>query len=374
MNEAIEGRGPLAGLKVLEFSGLGPGPFAGMLLADMGADVVRLDRPPGRPADPADVTSRGKRSVLADLKSPEGLATARGLAARADVLIEGFRPGVMERLGLGPDELLAANPRLVYGRITGWGQHGPLAKRAGHDLNYIAITGALAAIGERGGRPVPPLNLVGDFGGGSMFLLFGVLSALYERARSGRGQVVDAAMTDGAMAMLAPIVGLRAEGRWPGPRGGNLLDGGAYFYNTYRCADGEYIALGAIEPQFYQLLREKLGILDAPEFDAQMNAGRWPELSERLAGIVATRTRAEWTALLEDIDVCFAPVLDFDEAPEHPHNRARKSHYVQDGVTQPAPAPRFSRTPAAQPAPPRDVGGDAASVRADWGVADQEAR
>ncbi|TFZ03168.1 CoA transferase [Ramlibacter henchirensis] len=366
-----EGRGPLAGLKVLEFSGLGPGPFAGMLLADMGADVVRVDRPPSRHADPADITGRGKRSLVLDLKSAAGLATARGLAGRADVLIEGFRPGVMERLGLGPDELLAANPRLVYGRITGWGQHGPLAHVAGHDLNYIAITGALAAIGERGGRPVPPLNLVGDFGGGSMFLLFGVLCALHERARSGRGQVIDAAMTDGVNAMLAPILSLRALGQWTGKRGGNLLDGGAPFYNTYRCADGKYVAVGPIEPQFYQLLREKLGLLDAREFDGQMDTERWPDLARRLGSVFGSKTRAEWTALLEGTDVCFAPVLDFEEAPGHPHNRARESHYVQDGVTQPAPAPRYSRTPTRQPPSPCGIGGDAAAVCADWGLEKQ---
>ncbi|TFZ02930.1 CoA transferase [Ramlibacter henchirensis] len=368
MNASTDESGPLAGLKVLEFSGLGPGPFAGMLLADMGADVVRVDRPTGRQADPADITGRGKRSVALDLKSEAGLATARGLAGKADVLIEGFRPGVMERLGLGPDELLAANPRLVYGRITGWGQHGPLAHVAGHDLNYIAITGALDAIGERGGRPVPPLNLVGDFGGGSMFLLFGVLCALHERTRSGRGQVIDAAMTDGVMAMLAPILALRAAGQWAGPRGSNLLDGGAPFYNTYRCADGKYIALGPIEPQFYRLLREKLGLLDAPEFDDQMDTARWPNLARRLELVVATRTRSEWTALLEGTDVCFAPVLDFEEAPGHPHNRARGSHYVQDGVTQPAPAPRYSRTPTRQPLSPRGIGADAAAVCDDWGL------
>lgn len=361
-----KGRGPLEGLKVLEFSGLGPGPFAGMLLADMGADVVRVDRSPSSHADPADITGRGKRALALDLKSAAGFATALGLAGKADVLIEGFRPGVMERLGLGPDELLAANPRLVYGRITGWGQHGPLAEVAGHDLNYIAITGALAAIGERGGRPVPPLNLVGDFGGGSMFLLFGVLCALQERVRSGRGQVIDAAMTDGVNAMLAPILSLRAMGQWTGERGGNLLDGGAPFYNTYRCADGKYVALGPIEPQFYHLLREKLDLLDVPEFDAQMDTERWPDLVRSLGSVFATRTRAEWTALLEGTDVCFAPVLDFDEATDHPHNRARRSHYVQDGVTQPTPAPRYSRTPTRKP-PPCAIVADAA-VCADWGL------
>ena len=364
-----EGQGPLAGLKVLEFSGLGPGPLAGMLLADMGADVLRVDRAPARPANPADITSRGKRSVVLDLKHPGDLATARALAAKADVLIEGFRPGVMERLGLGPDALLAANPGLVYGRITGWGQDGPLSQAAGHDLNYIAITGALAAIGERGGKPIPPLNLVGDFGGGTMFLLFGVLCALHERSRSGRGQVVDAAMTEGAMALMAPILGLRADGQWAGPRGSNLLDGGAPFYATYRCADGGYVSVAPIEPQFYRLLRDKLGLLDLPEFDAQMDVERWPELGRRLEAIFATRTRAEWTALLEGTDVCFAPVLDFDEVPAHPHNVARRTHFAQGGVTQPMPAPRYSRTPARQPLPPGPVGGDAAAVLADWGVA-----
>lgn len=359
-------RGPLTGLRVLEFSGLGPGPFAGMLLADMGADVVRVDRPPVRPADPAEVTARGKRSVVLDLKTESGRLSAQALAQHADVLIEGFRPGVMERLGLGPEALLAINPMLVYGRITGWGQQGPLAQAAGHDLNYIAITGALAAIGQRDGKPIPPLNLVGDFGGGTMFLLFGILSALYERQRSGQGQVVDAAMTDGAFALLAPIVGLRAGGHWPAERGGNLLDGGAHFYTTYRCADGAYISIAPIESHFYNLLRDKLGLADVPAFDAQMDAAQWPALSERLQQVFLTKTRAEWTALLEGTDACFAPVLDFDEAPRHPHNVARQSHVTLDGVLQPAPAPRFSRTPPSTPLAPRATGADTEAVITDW--------
>ena len=367
MTAPLERSGPLSGLKVLEFSGLGPGPLAGMLLADMGADVVCLDRPPIKQTNASDVTARGKRLVEADLKSEGGLSLARALASRADVLIEGFRPGVMERLGLGPDELLSANPGLVYGRITGWGQHGPLSQAAGHDLNYIAISGALAAIGERGGRPIPPLNLVGDFGGGTMFLLFGVLCALQERTRSGRGQVVDAAMTDGAMALMAPILGMRARGRWAGPRGSNLLDGGAHFYSTYRCADGAYVSVAAIEPQFYRLLREKLGILDLPEFESQMDAGRWPELGQRLEAIFAQRTREEWVELLEGTDVCFAPVLEFDEVHLHPHNVARNSHVTLGGVIQPAPAPRFSRTPAGLPAAPGLLKVDDMSVCQDWG-------
>jgi alpha-methylacyl-CoA racemase len=361
----------LSSVKVLEIGGIGPGPFCAMHLADLGADVISVVRQPGgTPPVTGPVLNRGKRSVFADLKTPEGKALVLSLCETADVLIEGMRPGVMERLGLGPDALLAENPRLVYGRITGWGQHGPLAHAAGHDLNYIAITGALAAIGERDGKPVPPLNLVGDFGGGTMFLLFGVLCALHERTRSGRGQVIDAAMTDGAMALMAPILGLRAEGQWAGPRGSNLLDGGAPFYATYRCADDAYISIAPIEPQFYRLLRDKLGILDVPEFDAQMDTARWPALSERLAAIFATRTRAEWTALLEGTDVCFAPVLDFDEVPLHPHNQARQSHFEQGGVVQPAPAPRFSRTPPGQPLPPGPVGGnDTNAVLASWGAA-----
>lgn len=362
-------RGPLAGLRVLEFSGLGPGPFAGMLLADMGADVVRIDRPPhkaAQAADPTDITARGKRSVVLDLKAESGRKAAMALAQRADVLIEGFRPGVMERLGLGPQALLDSNPRLIYGRITGWGQDGPLAQAAGHDLNYIAITGALAAIGQRGGKPIPPLNLVGDFGGGTMFLLFGILSALHERHRSGLGQVIDAAMTEGACALLAPILALRAAGHWPAGRGGNLLDGGAHFYSTYRCADGAYISVAAIEPQFYALLREKLELADVPAFDAQMAHEQWPALSEQLAAVFLTRTRADWCALLEGTDVCFAPVLDFDEAASHTHNVARQTHLSIDGVTQPAPAPRFSRTPAATPSAPRAIGADTDTVLADW--------
>ncbi|MBB5406313.1 alpha-methylacyl-CoA racemase [Paraburkholderia sp. HC6.4b] len=362
-------RGPLVGLKVLEFAGLGPAPLAGMLLADLGADVVRIDRPPAKSADSADVTSRGKRSVVLDLKTEPGYRTALALAKRADVLIEGFRPGVMERLGLGTEALLDINPKLVYGRITGWGQQGPLAHAAGHDLNYIALTGALAAIGPRDGKPIPPLNLVGDYGGGTMFLLFGVLSALYERERSGQGQVIDAAMTDGTLALLAPIVGLRAAGHWPASRGGNLLDGGAHFYNAYQCADGAYVSVAAVESHFYALLRDKLGISDVPEFDPQMDIEQWPALSDRLQQVFLTKTRAEWTALLEGTDACFAPVLDFDEAPRHPHNVARQSHMSLDGVLQPAPAPRFSRTQPSTPCPPCATEANTEGVLTDWSAA-----
>ncbi|ABB06164.1 CaiB/BaiF CoA transferase family protein [Burkholderia lata] len=369
MNANAHRNGPLAGLKVIEFAGLGPGPLAGMLLADLGADVVCIDRPAEAAGRFAGVSSRGKRSVVLDLKREDGRAAARALAARADMLIEGYRPGVMERLGLGPEALLALNPRLIYGRITGWGQTGPLAQAAGHDLNYIALTGALAAIGPRAGKPVPPLNLVGDFGGGTMFLLFGLLAALVERQASGRGQVVDAAMIDGALALLGPILELRAQGLWRDGRGSNLLDGGAHFYGTYRCADGAYISIGSIEPAFYALLREKLGISDDPAFDAQMNAADWPALSERMEAIFLTKTRDEWTSLLEGTDVCFAPVLDFDEAAAHPHNLARTSHITVAGVRQPAPAPRFSRTPAQTPAGPPVIGGDTDTVFSDWGVA-----
>jgi alpha-methylacyl-CoA racemase len=344
--------GSLEGLKVVEFAGLGPAPFCCMLLADHGADVLRIARPgPGgkdTPADPADVLARGRRTVTLDLRQPAGVEAALALIARADVLVEGFRPGVMERLGLGPDVCLARNPKLVYGRMTGWGQFGPLAHAAGHDINYIAISGALHAVGRPGDAPVPPLNLVGDFGGGGMMLAFGLMAALHETRRSGRGQVIDAAMTDGAALLSAMMFGMKSAGRWTSQRGENLLDGGAPFYDTYACADGKYVAVGAIEPQFYAELRERCGIED-PLFDGQMDAARWPLLKLRLADIFRTRTRAEWCAVLEGSDACFAPVLDWDEAPEHPHNRARETFVALDGVIQPAAAPRFSRTPAAEP-------------------------
>ncbi|MEK8049415.1 CaiB/BaiF CoA-transferase family protein [Ideonella sp. DXS22W] len=342
--------GPLAGVKVIEMAGIGPGPFAAMVLADLGADVLRITRP-GTPLQPTDITTRSRRQLALDLRQPEAIESVLKLVEQADVLIEGFRPGVMERLGLGPDVCAARNPRLVFGRMTGWGQHGPLAQAAGHDINYIAITGALHAIGRSGESPVPPLNYVGDFGGGGMLLLVGVLAALHEAKGSGKGQVVDAAMTDGTSLLSAFMYGFHAAGRWSNQRGENLLDGGAHFYDTYACADGKYVAVGAIEPQFYAELRQRCGI-DDPMFDGQMDAARWPLLKLRLADVFRTKTRDEWCALLEGSDACFAPVLDWDEAPQHAHNRARETFVTVGGVVQPAPAPRFSRTAPAVPTAP----------------------
>ncbi|MDF3839287.1 CaiB/BaiF CoA-transferase family protein [Cupriavidus basilensis] len=369
--------GPLAGLKVVEMVGIGPAPFCAMMLADQGAEVIRIDRPakPGEPAATSfgkarcDVTARGKRSLAIDLRKPGAAGVVLDLIAKADVLIEGFRPGVMERLGLGPEPCLARNPALVYGRMTGWGQHGPLAQAAGHDINYIAIAGALHAIGRAGEPPVVPLNYVGDFGGGGMLLAFGVMCAINEARNSGKGQVVDAAMTDGTALLSAMMYGFKAAGRWNNQRGDNLLDGAAHFYDTYACADGKYVAVGAIEPQFYALLRERCG-LDDPAFDAQLDKRQWPGLKARMTALFLTRTRAEWCALLEGSDACFAPILDWDEAPQHPHNRARETFLEIDGVMQPAPAPRFSRTPAAVPQPPAGPGAHSEAVLRDWGVDD----
>jgi alpha-methylacyl-CoA racemase len=338
--------GPLRGARIVEFAAIGPTPLAGMLLADMGADVVRIERPGAALPDATDFISRGRRIVELDLKAPTGAAAALQLIDRADALLEGFRPGVLERLGLGPEVVLARRPALVYARMTGWGQDGPLAQAAGHDLNYIALTGALAAIGPAGGPPLPPLNLVGDYGGGALYLVVGVLAALLEARGSGRGQVVDCAMCDGAVSLLGPIMAWRAQGRWEEERGSNLLDGGAPFYGTYRCADGEYVSIAALEPQFYALLCERAGLTD-PAFTDRDDRARWPELRQRTAEIFRTRTRAEWCALLEGSDACFAPVLTMSEAPAHPHLRARGTIVERDGVAQPAPAPRFARTPSA---------------------------
>jgi len=344
--------GALAGLRVIELAGLGPAPFCAMLLADHGADVVRVERPGaggalGLPLQ-YDIPARGRRRLALDLREPASVAQVLDLVAHADVLIEGFRPGVMERLGLGPEVCLARCARLVYGRMTGWGQHGPLAQAAGHDINYIALAGALHAIGRAGQAPVPPLNYVGDYGGGAMLLAFGVLAALFEARRSGQGQVVDAAMTDGTALLSAMFHGLKAAGAWAGPPGTNMLDSGAHFYDTYRCADGKYVAVGAIEPQFYAELLQRLG-LDPAEFKGQHDARRWPEYKTRLAAVFASRSRDDWCALLEGSDACFAPVLDWDEAPRHPHNVARGTYLELDGVVQPAPAPRLQRTPATPP-------------------------
>jgi alpha-methylacyl-CoA racemase len=354
--------------------GIGPCPFAAMMLADMGAEVIRIDRKPKPGADNPfpmlgtkfDVMARGRRSLALDLKHPQAREVVLQLVEQADILIEGFRPGVMERLGLGPDACQARNPRLVFGRITGWGQDGPLSQAAGHDLNYIALSGMLHAMGRADTPPSPPLNLVGDFGGGAMMLAFGVVCAALEARTSGKGQVVDAAMTDGAALLGAMMYGLRAYGMWTDQREANMLDGGAPFYDTYACADGKYISIGAIEPQFYAQLLELTGASD-PEFAKQWSQPRWPQLKARFAALFATRTRDAWCELLEGTDVCFAPVLDMAEAPAHPHNLARGSFMELDGVTQPAPAPRFSRTQAEIGSPPSSPGQDGAAVLADWG-------
>ena len=363
-------RGPLAGIRIVELAGIGPGPYACMLLADMGADVLRVERPGGGVLSLTsyDVLDRGRRSVAVDLKSPEGAEVVLRLAERADVLVEGFRPGVAERLGVGPDACLARNPRLVYGRMTGWGQDGPLAPRAGHDINYAAITGALAAVGEPGRKPVPPLNLVADFGGGALFLVTGVLAALVERGSSGRGQVVDAAMVDGVTSLLAMFYGLRAGGMWKDERGSNLLDGGAPFYDTYRCADGGYVSVGALEPQFYAALVQTLGLSGQPDLPGQHDLDRWPELRQRLADAFATRTRDEWAETFADVDACVAPVLTLGEAASHPHAEARGLVVERDGVPQPAAAPRFSRTPSAPGRGPSTPGQDTREALQDWGL------
>lgn len=369
--------GPLAGIRIIEMAGIGPAPFAAMLFADMGAEVIRIDRkaPPGDSAFDTlksyGFLNRGRRSLALDLKKPEGVAALLKLVESADALIEGFRPGVMERLGLGPEVCLARRAALVYGRITGWGQSGPLAHTAGHDINYIALTGALHAIGTAE-QPLPPLNVVGDFGGGAMFLAFGVLAALLEARSSGKGQVVDAAMTDGAALLMAMQYSFKAMGHWSNARAANLLDGGAPFYGTYRCSDGKWLAVGPIEPQFHDRLIEKLG-LPAAEFADRWNAESWPRLRARLEAVLATRPRDEWCVLLAHTDACVAPVLDLDEAPRHPHNLARRTFVDHAGITQPAPAPRFSRTPPAIGCPaPQAAGEHSAEVLAAWGFAPAE--
>jgi alpha-methylacyl-CoA racemase len=368
--------GPLAGVKVVELAGIGPGPFAAMLLADLGADVLRVERASAVAAEGAlgvavDPLNRGKRSVGADLKHPGGVELVLELVARADVLIEGFRPGVVERLGVGPDVCLASNRRLVYGRMTGWGQDGPLATVAGHDIGYISLAGVLGMVGRAGEAPVPPLNLVGDFGGGGMLLAFGVAAALVEVGRSGRGQVVDAAMVDGAALLSTVIWELRGSGRWEGPRGTNVLDTGAHYYNVYETSDGRYVAVGAMEPQFYAELLDVMG-LAGEELPSQRDRSKWPQLKERFAAVFRTRTRDEWGALAEGRDCCLTAVLEMDETPDHPHNRARHTFVEVDGVVQPAPAPRFSGTPTTAPAPPPSPGEGADEALADWGIAAEE--
>ena len=348
--------GPLEGIRIVEFAGIGPGPFCGMMLADHGAEVIRIDRATGgrggsQPITTKDVLARGRKSVALNLKSEEGVALARKLCASADGIIEGFRPGVMERLGLGPDALLKDNPRLVYGRMTGWGQTGPYAPYAGHDINYIALAGALAHFGRAGGKPTPPINMVGDFGGGGMMLAFGMVSALLNVARGGEGQVIDAAMTDGTAVLMSMMHGMKNTGTWREELGVNLLDTGAHFYDTYETADGKFVSIGSIEPQFYAELRRLAGLEDDADFDAQMNPAAWGPLKDKLTALFRTKTRAEWDALMEHTDVCYAPVLTMSEAAAHSHNVARETFIEIGGDTQPAPAPRYSGTATATPGP-----------------------
>ena len=368
--------GPLAGVRIIELAGIGPGPFCAMMLADMGADVIRVERSAavrgGDPdVPPADVMLRGRRSIGIDMKSPDGLEAVMKLIESADGLIEGFRPGVTERLGVGPDDCLARNPRLVYGRMTGWGQEGPYAHAAGHDINYIALAGALEPMGRAGEAPVPPLNLVGDFGGGGMYLAFGIVCAILEARQSGEGQVVDAAMVDGAASLMTFFHGFRAMGIWNDERGTNLLDTGAHFYDVFECSDGEYVSIGSIEPQFYAELREKLELTDE-KWDQQMSRSMWPELKAELAAIFKRRTRDEWCELMEHSDICFAPVLSMEEAPKHPHNVHRGTFVERNGVVQPGPAPRFSRTEAEIQRPPAHAGQHTDELLADVGYAAEE--
>jgi alpha-methylacyl-CoA racemase len=364
--------GPLAGTRIIEIAGIGPGPFCAMMLADMGADVIRVERAQnvrgGDPASPpADVLMRGRRSVGVDLKHPDGVETVLSLIESADAIIEGFRPGVMERLGLGPDAALARNPRLVYGRMTGWGQEGPYAPTAGHDINYIALAGALDPIGNKGGPPVPPLNLVGDFGGGGMLLAYGIVCGILSAQRTGEGQVVDAAMVDGAAILTTMFHAFRAMGIWEDARGSNLLDTGAHFYDVYETADAKYVSIGSIEPQFYAELLRLTG-LEGQDLPGQMDKGQWDAMKDRLGEVFKAKTRDEWCALMEGTDVCFAPVLSMGEAPQHPHNIQRQTFLELDGVVQPAPAPRFSGTPESVQRPPSHAGQHTDEVLVEWGV------
>ncbi|MEV5146588.1 CaiB/BaiF CoA-transferase family protein [Streptomyces sp. NPDC052727] len=363
------GDGPLSGVRVVELAGIGPGPFAAMLLADLGADVVRVDRPdgPGLAIDPAfDVTNRNKRSIVVDLKAPDGPARVLDLAERADILVEGYRPGVAERLGIGPEHCHARNPRLVYGRMTGWGQDGPLAQRAGHDIAYIALTGTLGMIGRPDEPPAVPANLLGDYAGGSLYLVVGVLAALHHARATGTGQVVDAAIVDGTAHLSAMIHGMLAAGGWQDRRAANLLDGGCPYYGTYETADGRYMAVGALEGKFYAEFLRLLGLDDLAS--ARKDWTRWGELRERIAAAFKSRTRAEWTAVFADSDACVAPVLSLREAPAHPHLAARGTFTDHGGITQPAPAPRFSATPTAVRTGPARPGADTAAVARDWGI------
>jgi alpha-methylacyl-CoA racemase len=366
--------GPLAGVKVIEIAGLAPGPFCAMMLADMGAEVLRIDRPDAPAAKPGakpNLVNRNRRAIALDVKSKDGLATLRRLIASADALIEGFRPGVMERLGLGPDECLAANPKLIYGRITGWGQDGPLAQAAGHDINYIALTGALHSIGTRDDIAIP-LNLIGDFAGGGMYHAFGIACALFEAAHSGKGQVIDTAMVDGAASLMTYIHSIRATGNWSDTRRQNGLDGGSHFYAVYRTSDDRHISVASSEPKFYAELLRLTELDKDNDLPAQLDKAKWPKLRERLAAVFKTKTRAEWCALMEGSDVCFAPVLTIQEAIDHPHNRARNTFIEIDGVVQPAPAPRFSRTVPQMPHAPQASGVDLEGTLRRWGFGTEE--
>jgi alpha-methylacyl-CoA racemase len=371
--------GPLHGVTVIELAGIGPGPFAGMMLADMGAEVIRIDRMPPPGGGSAlealmrndSVVDRGRRSIALNMKDPRAVETVLRLVDKADILIEGFRPGVTEKLGVGPKDCLARNPKLVYGRMTGWGQTGPLAQAAGHDLNYIALSGAVHAMGPADRPPAVPLNLVGDYGGGGMLLALGVVAALYEAQRSGQGQVVDAAITDGAAVLMAAQYGLQAKGFWHEERASNFLDGSAHFYGNYLCADGRYLSVGAIEPQFYRLLLEKCGITDA-HFARQWERAEWPALREKLAALFLQKSRDAWCELLEGSDACVAPVLSMAEAPAHPHNRARGTFVAQGGAVQPAPAPRFDRTPSKLPPAAPAIGRDSRDILRSLGRSDAE--
>ena len=364
--------GPLSGFRIIEIAGIGPGPFAAMMLADMGAEVVRVERAQavreGASGAHWDVMLRGRRNVALDLKHADGAQALLSMVERADALIEGFRPGVMERLGIGPQQCLARNPKLVFGRMTGWGQSGPYANSAGHDINYIALAGALAHFGRAGEPPTPPLNMVGDFGGGGMLLAYGVVCALLETQRSGKGQVVDAAMVDGSAVLMSMFWAFKQIGMFDeNARGTNLLDTGAHFYDVFECADGEWVSIGSIEPQFYALLLQKTGLAGDAELAGQMDRAKWPQLKEKLAAVFRTKTRAQWNEIMEGSDVCYAPVLRMSEAAQHPHNVARKTFVEVGGVTQPAPAPRYSRSETSTPTPPAHAGAHTRAVLADWG-------
>lgn len=358
--------GPLHGIRIIEFAGIGPGPYCGMMLADHGAEVIRIDRPGGMLLA-ADPLSRSRKSICLNMKNPESVAIARELCKSADGIIEGYRPGVMERLGLGPDVLIGDNPALVYGRMTGWGQFGPYAQAAGHDINYISLSGVLHTVGVAGGKPVPPVNYIGDFGGGGMMLAFGMVAALLSAKTGGKGQVIDCAMTDGSAVLSAMTWGFKAMGVWEDQAGVNRLDGGAHYYDTYVCADGKFVSIGSIEPQFYALLREKTGLDSDTDFDAQNDQSQWPALKAKLTTLFATKTRDEWCAIMEMTDICFAPILSLEEAPHHPHNVARETFVDVGGVIMPAPAPRYSDTVVDKPRPAPAIGADGDALLASIG-------